>query len=101
MGAMGTTVGKVFDKFLSAIYFTGTNINTDRVLNITLNEKGHMYAMAERRKQYATYLHKHEHDSKMDTNDQLQILEWTIKREGSQRKRHIESQSSLLKLSKA
>ena len=52
-------------------------MNTDRVLNITLNEKGHMYAMAARRKLYVEYLQKHEHDSQMSTDDEMNVLEWT------------------------
>ena len=64
-----TTFGNPLDKFSSAIYFTGTNMNTERVLNITRNEKGHMYAMAQKRKQYINYLNHHEHDSQMSTND--------------------------------
>jgi hypothetical protein len=71
-----TTFGNPDDKFSSAIYFTGSNMNTSRVLNITQNEKGHMYAMAERRKQYVIYLHQHEHDSQMNPNDQIKIFEW-------------------------
>ena len=54
-------------------------MNTARVLNITKNEKGQMYAMAARRKQYVTYLHQHEHDSKMSKNDEIKILEWEQK----------------------
>ena len=46
-------------------------MNTERVLNITLNEKGHMYAMAERREKYVAYLHQHEHDSQMSINDEI------------------------------
>ena len=59
----------IMTKFSSAIYFTGTNMNTDRVLNITLNGKGQMYAMAQRREQYVNYLQQHEHDSKMSASD--------------------------------
>ena len=58
-------------------------MNTNRVLNITQNEKGHMYAMAKRRKQYVTYLHQNEHDSKMGTNDKNKILKWTKTRMSS------------------
>lgn len=54
-------------------------MNTERVLNITQNEKGYMYAMAERRKQYVSYLHKHVHDSQMAPKDQIKILQLTIK----------------------
>ena len=39
-----------------------------------------MYAMAERRKKYVTYLHEHEHDSKMSKNDEIKILEWVKNR---------------------
>ena len=74
-----TTFGNPLDKFSSAIYFTGTNMNTKRVLNITMNGKGQLYAMAQRRKQYFTYLQQHEHDSQISTNDQIKLLEW-IKR---------------------
>ena len=72
-----TTFGNPLDKFSSAIYFTGTNMNMNRVLNITLTEKGHMYAMAEKRKQYVSYLQQHEHDAQMSKIDQMRIIEWT------------------------
>ena len=83
-----TTFGNPLDKFSSAIYFTGTNMNTERVLNITWNEKGHMYAMAQKRKQYINYLNQHEHDSKMEKNDQIKILEWTKTKMTSSDKLH-------------
>ena len=57
-----TTFGNPLDKFSSAIYFTGTNMNIARVLDITLNKKGQMNAMAEKRKQYVSYLHNDKHD---------------------------------------
>jgi len=72
-----TTLGDPVDKFSSAIYFTGTNMNTQRVLNITRNEKGQMYAMTQRRQLYVKYLQQHEHNTNMSTNDQNEILEWT------------------------
>ena len=49
-------------------------MNTDRVLNITLNEKGQMYAMAQRRELYVKYLQQHEHNGKMSAYDQSEIL---------------------------
>ena len=72
-----TTLGSPDDKMSSAIYFTGTNMNTERVLNITQNEKGQLYAMAKRRQLYVKYLQEHEHNANMNTNDQHEILEWT------------------------
>ena len=48
-------------------------MNTERVLNITRNEKGHMYAMAQKRKQFITYLNQHEHESNMEKNDENKI----------------------------
>ena len=69
-----TTFGNPLDKFSSAIYFTGRNMNTERILNITLNEKGQMYTMAQRRQLYVEYLQIHEHDSKMSASDQNEIL---------------------------
>ena len=52
-------------------------MNMERVLNITLNGKGHMYAMAERREHFVNHLNEHEHEIKMTKADQLKILEWT------------------------
>ena len=52
-------------------------MNTQRVLNITQNDKGHLYAMAQKREQYVSHLHKHEHNSQMNKTDQMKILEWT------------------------
>ena len=54
-------------------------MNKERVLDITLNEKGYMYAMAERREQYVSHLHEHKHDSKMSKTDQITILKWAKK----------------------
>ena len=51
-------------------------MNTARVLKITKNEKGHMYAMAERRQHFVTYLLWHKHDSKMSAKDKIRILKW-------------------------
>ena len=51
-------------------------MNTGRVLNITKNEKGRMYALAEKRERYVSYLKSHEHDSKMSLGEQKNILDW-------------------------
>ena len=51
-------------------------MNMERVLNITLSEKGHMYAMAEKREQYVSHLYQHKHDSYMNRFDQTTILDW-------------------------
>ena len=51
-------------------------MNMERVLNITLSEKGHMYAMADKREQYVSHLHKHKHESQMIEDDQMKILDW-------------------------
>ena len=53
-------------------------MNKERVLDITTNEKGNMYAMAERRELYVSYLHEHEHKhkSRLKNDDQTKILEW-------------------------
>ena len=72
-----TTFGNDQDKFSSAIYFTGPNMNMHRVLDITMNENGHMYVMAEKRKEYVSHLHRHNHDLEMTKIDQMIILEWT------------------------
>ena len=71
-----TTFGDPLDKFSSAIYFTGPNMSTERVLNITLNEKGCMYSMTEKREKFVSYLQQHEHNSKMSLNEQNKILGW-------------------------
>ena len=51
-------------------------MNTDRVLNITLNEKSYMYTMAQRRELYVKYLQQHEHNGKISAHDQSEILKW-------------------------
>ena len=33
--------------------------------------------MAARRKLYVDYLHQHEHNSQMSTDDEMKMLEWT------------------------
>ena len=71
-----TTFGDPNDKLSSAIYFTGSNMNTARVLNITRNEKGDMYAMAKRRQLYVEYLHQYKHGLDMNENEQVELLEW-------------------------
>ena len=51
-------------------------MNTDRVLNITLYEKGQMYAITQRRELYVKYLQQHEHNGKNSTHDQSEIFKW-------------------------
>lgn len=51
-------------------------MNPGRVLDITWNEKGYMYAMAEKRKGYVSHLQRHEHGSKMNKKDQINMLKW-------------------------
>ncbi len=75
-----TTFGNPLDKSSSAIYFTGDNMNMERVLNITLNDKGNMYVMAEKRKEYVSYLHQHNQNLQMNKVDQMRILEWAKSR---------------------
>ncbi len=55
-------------------------MNTEQVLNITKNDKGHMYTIAGRRKQYVNYLKDHEHDSQMTRDNQIKVLKWTKKK---------------------
>ena len=71
-----TTFGDPHDKFSSAIYFTGSNMNTERVLNINRNGKGYMYTMAERRERYVSFLLQHKHDSRMSIKKQNKIFDW-------------------------
>ena len=71
-----TTFGDPLDKLSSAISFTERNMNTDRILNITLNEKGYMYTLAQRRELYVNYLQQHQHCKKMNTSNQSEIFEW-------------------------
>lgn len=49
-------------------------MNKERVLDITMNEKGNMYAMAEKRELYVSFLHKYEHKSPMNKGDQKNSL---------------------------
>ena len=51
-------------------------MNMGRVLDITMNGEGNMYAMAEKREKYVSYLLDHEHKSQMNKVDQARILEW-------------------------
>ena len=70
------TFGNPLDKLSFAIYFTGPIMTKERVMHVTLNEKGHMYAMAEKRQQYVSYLREHEHALQLNKDDQRKILEW-------------------------
>ena len=45
-------------------------------IEYTLNEKGYMYAMAQRRELYVKYLQQHEHNGKMSAHDQSEVLKW-------------------------
>jgi hypothetical protein len=71
-----TTFGNPDDKLSSAIYFTGSNMNTARVLSITKNEKGDTYAMAKRRQLFVQYLQEHKHSLNMTQDEEIKLIQW-------------------------
>ena len=71
-----TTFGNPDDKLSSAIYFTGSNMNTARVLSITKNEKGDTYAMAKQRQLYVKYLQEHKQSLNMTQDEQIKLIQW-------------------------
>ena len=55
-------------------------MNKERVLDITMNDKEQMYAMAKKRQVYVNYLHQNQHGSQMSTKKEAKILKWTKKK---------------------
>ena len=49
---------------------------TARVVFTNMNEKGHMYAMKQRRSFYVTNIEQYIYDYKMIQNDQIKTLKW-------------------------
>ena len=51
-------------------------MNTARVLSITKNEKGDIYAMAKQRQLYVKYLQEHKQSLNMTQDEQMHLIQW-------------------------
>ena len=55
----------------------------ERVLDITMNDKGQMYAMAKKRQVYVNYLQQNQHGSQMSTKERSQNIKMDQEKNGS------------------
>ena len=71
-----TTLGTEEDKFSSAIYFTGENMNKSRIRNITTKENGEPYMKVVRRQKWVNFLNSNIHEGIADQSKQQGIFRW-------------------------
>lgn len=77
MLARGTTLGTFDDKFSSAIYFDGTNMNSWRVRSVTKGAKNQFYEKVRRRRIFVRYLKEHEMpDCGLTASERTELFEW-------------------------
>ena len=76
IASRGTTLGEEQDLMSSSVYFTGKNMNNDRITNLAINAKGRTYKKVERRQEWVDYLNKHNHDSNMSDKEKEDIFQW-------------------------
>ena len=71
-----TTMGNDNDKFSSAIYFSGPNMNEHRVQHITMSAKNQEYEKVKLRRLWTEHLNKNEFKNTMNEIDMEQMLLW-------------------------
>ena len=73
-----STLGKSDDKFSSAIYFTGANMNENRIQNITMSSKQTEYEKVKLRKKWTQYLEKNIEKDRLTDEEMNNILQWAM-----------------------
>ena len=69
-------MGMPMDKMSSAIYFTGTNMTPERVMNITSGAQNRQFKRPRLRNAWVKLLNSNTHDSNLTLAEQDEILRW-------------------------
>ena len=69
-----TTIGTKENKFSSSLYFTGNNMNRERISNMTTNKQGQTYKKVQRRKEWVQYLNSNNHQSNLSPSQKEEIF---------------------------
>jgi hypothetical protein len=79
LASRGTTLGVESDNLSSALYFTGKNMNPERIRNITKGYKGYKYTKILKREQWVRYLERNTHQKPTSKQEQEKLFAWIVK----------------------
>jgi hypothetical protein len=71
-------LGVESDNLSSAFYFTGKNINPERIRNITKGYNGYKYTKILKREQWVRYLERNRHQKPTSKQDQEKLFAWIV-----------------------
>jgi hypothetical protein len=76
LASCATTLGTELDNLSSALFFTGKNMNPERIRNITKGRNGYKYTKILKREQWVRYLEKNTHQHTTTKKEQEQLFTW-------------------------
>lgn len=76
LASRGTTLGSPLDNLSSALFFTGKNMNPERIRNLTKGCTGQTYTKILKREQWVRYLEKHTHQHTTTKEVQEILFTW-------------------------
>jgi hypothetical protein len=76
LASRGTTLGDQSDNLSSALFFTGKNMNPDRIRSITTGSNGHKYTKILKRERWVNYLEKNTRQLSTTKGEQDALFTW-------------------------
>ena len=76
LASRGTTLGDQSNNLSSALFFTGKNMNPDRIRNITKGCNGHKYTKILKRERWVGYLERNTRQLSTTKKKQDNLFEW-------------------------
>jgi hypothetical protein len=76
LASRGTTLGDQSNNLSSALFFTGKNMNPERIRNITKGSTGHKYTKILKRERWVKYLERNTHQISTTKKEQDELFTW-------------------------
>jgi hypothetical protein len=78
LASRGTMLGVESDNLSSALYFTGKNMNPERIRNITKGYNGYKYTKILKSEQWVRYLERNTHQKPASKQEQEKLFAWIV-----------------------
>ena len=79
LASRATTLGDVSDNLSPVLFFTGKNMNPERITNITIGSDGKKYTKILKREQWVRYLKSNTHQHSTTKEAQDELFTWVAK----------------------
>jgi hypothetical protein len=78
LASRATTLGNQSDNLSPALFFTGKNMNPERITNITTGCNGKKYTKILKREQWVRYLESYTHQHTTTKEEQDELFDWIV-----------------------